>query len=143
VHPIEPGGTCVAQTVERVGLIPSPPRGLWSRLRRVRDPDWALVYIAAILSLHARNYLEIAGIDVSGDAAVLCTLYQGGESDVRARRLVARRDREPGAMPAASDEMGPWVGRYLEFIREALARGDAPSRYAAAPAREPFPSRLP
>ena len=30
---------------------------------------------------HADNYLKIAGVDISEDVGVLCTLYQGGNSE--------------------------------------------------------------
>jgi hypothetical protein len=54
---------------------------------------------------------------------VFCTLYQGGDSAERARRLADRRLRDPGAMPRAADEMGPWVAEHIDFVRAALRAG--------------------
>jgi hypothetical protein len=122
VHPCELGRTSDAERAEEAGLVPYAPEGAFSRLRILRHPEGALTYIAAILAYHAANYEAIAGVDIRADAAVLCTLYQGGGSEARAARLARRRAHDPDAAPRAADEMGPWVERQRAFIRALLAR---------------------
>jgi hypothetical protein len=76
---------------------------------------------------HSANYLKIAGVDISGNVGVLCTLYQGGNSEERAARLAERRKKDPKAQPIAADEMGPWVEKNMDFVRQVTAcRGDFP-----------------
>ncbi|MGH2923564.1 MAG: DUF1402 family protein [Solirubrobacterales bacterium] len=144
VHPLEPRGPSAAERAERSGLILSPPRNALERLRRIRDPDWAVVYVAAILAHHARNYAEIAGVRIGDAPGILCTLYQGGDSVGRARRLAVRRRRDRSAMPREGDEMGPWVRRNLAFIRP-LLDGEAAERVVgrrAEPAAASAPRAL-
>jgi hypothetical protein len=134
VHPWEPGRTTAAERAEEAGLVPFAPGGVRSRLRILRRPEGAIIYIAAILAYHAANYEAIAGVDVRADPAVMCTLYPGGNSEARAKRLARRRAKHPGAMPRAADEMGPWVDRQRAFIRALLDFRRAPRRPAPRPA---------
>jgi uncharacterized protein DUF1402 len=120
VHPCELAGESDAERAERAGLVPFSPGGAVRRLRVLRRPEGALAYIAAILAYHAENYETIAGVDIRGDAGVLCTLYQGGSSEARAARLARRRAGNPDAMPRAADEMGPWVMSQRAFIAALL-----------------------
>ena len=129
VHPLELGRKSDAERAEEAGLTPFTPGGAVGRLRILRRPGGALVYIAAILAYHAANYESIAGVDIRADPAVLCTLYQGGASEARARRLARRRARDLGAKPHAGDEMGPWVETQRVFIRGLLA---TPGAFVAA-----------
>jgi hypothetical protein len=122
VHPCEVGRKSDAKRAEEAELAPFTPRGPVSRLRILRRPEGALLYIAAILAYHAENYETIAGVDIRRDPAILCTLYQGGASDLRAARLARRRARDPGALPIVGDEMGPWVEAHRGFIRGLLER---------------------
>jgi hypothetical protein len=119
-----------AQRVEDEGRVQPPARSHWQRLRRLRDPVWAIAYIAAIMRRHADVYLRIAGVDISADSAVLCTLYQGGRSEPRAERLAARRALDSSATPIPANEMGPWIWQHLSFIECVL---DAMSGLAAQP----------
>jgi hypothetical protein len=120
VHPREMFRPSTAEQVEARGLVSVPTSSTLQRMRRLRQPRWAIAYVAAILRMHADNYRRIARVDVTRDPAVLCTLYQGGKSETRARRFVARRRLDPGARPAPADEMGPWVQREADFIRRLL-----------------------
>jgi hypothetical protein len=131
VHPYEIGRKSDAKRAEEAGLAPFAPRGPVSRLRILRRPEGALVYITAILAYHARNYESIAGVDIREDPAILCTLYQGGASELRAARLARRRAEDPSAKPIPGDEMGPWVGTQLAFVRGLL---EQPAPVAPAPA---------
>ena len=131
VHPCELGRKSDAKRAEEAGLAPFSPRGPVSRLRILRRPEGALVYIAAILAYHARNYESIAGVDIRQDPAILCTLYQGGASELRAARLARRRAEDPGAKPVPGDEMGPWVETQLAFIQALL---EQPAPIVTAPA---------
>ena len=108
-----------AMKVELEGRIPGAS-GLRERLGRLRDPSWAIQYVAAIQSRHADVYLRLASVRIRHDIAVLCTLYQGGDSELRAARLADRRSRDPTAMPRAGNDMGPWVVTNLEFVRRLI-----------------------
>src|SRR6478736_3859531 len=123
VRPSRLGGPSAAELAERAGLVPFSPATALARWRLLQRPDSAIIYISAILASHAADYREIAGVEISDDPAVLCTLYQGGDSAERARRLADRRLRNPGAMPRAADEMGPWVAEHIDFVRAALRAG--------------------
>jgi hypothetical protein len=136
VHPFQLARKSAARRAEEAGLVPFAPAGPVSRLRILRRPEGALAYIAAILAYHAANYEAIAGVDIRGDAPVLCTLYQGGDSEVRAARLARRRALDPGARPRAADEMGPWVASHRGFIRALLTQ---PARVPPAAALRPAP----
>jgi Protein of unknown function (DUF1402) len=131
VRPSCLGGPSAAELAERAGLVPFSPTSSLARWRLLRRPDSAIIYISAILASHAADYREVAGVEISEDPAVLCTLYQGGNSAERARRLADRRLRDPGAMPRAADEMGPWVAEHIDFVRAALRAG---------PSSQPRPS---
>jgi hypothetical protein len=120
VRPSRLGDLSAAELAEEAGLVPFSPGGALARWRLLRRPDSAIVYIAAILACHAADYREIAGVEIGDEPAVLCTLYQGGDSAERARRLAARRRQDPGAMPRPADEMGPWVAEHMDFVRSAL-----------------------
>ena len=124
VRPTRLGGLSAAELAERAGLVPFSPESPLARWRLLRRPDSAIVYIAAILAHHAADYRQIAGVEIADDPAVLCTLYQGGESAERARRLADRRLRAPRTMPRAADEMGLWVAANIDFVRATL-RGAA------------------
>jgi hypothetical protein len=139
VHPCEVGRKSDAKRAEEAGLAPFAPRGPLSRLRILRRPEGALVYIAAILAYHARNYETIADVDIRRDPAILCTLYQGGASELRAARLARRRARDPGALPIVGDEMGPWVETHRVFLRGLLEQ-PAPLVAAARVPEKPIPS---
>ena len=123
VRPSRLGGPSAAELAERAGLVPFSPASALARWRLLQRTDSAIIYISAILASHAADYREIAGVEISDDPAVLCTLYQGGDSAERARRLADRRLRDPGAMPRAADEMGPWVAEHIDFVRAALRAG--------------------
>jgi Protein of unknown function (DUF1402) len=122
VRPVHMFGTrSEAEKVEAEGLVDGRSRSATRRLALLRDPDLAIQYIGAIMRRHADNYLTIAGVDIGDDPAVLCTLYQGGHSEARAKRLLARRSEAPDAAPIPADEMGPWAGHHLRFLRGLLA----------------------
>ena len=109
------GEECVAEKVEDEGLVPYPkirqpvviipPVGslqypaLYTpisrqimisadREQRLREPATAIMYIAAIMNHHARNYerlaeypkLQAEDYDIRKDVGVLCQLYQAGRS---------------------------------------------------------------
>jgi Protein of unknown function (DUF1402) len=123
VHPGEFWEKSEAEKVEIEGRVTPPAKSVSERSQRLMDPEWAIVYIAAIMDRHADNYQKIANENVRKDPAVLCTLYQGGHSEDRAKRFAERRKADPKAHPVAADEMGPWVQRWLPFIRTLLANG--------------------
>jgi len=58
------------------------------REQRLREPATAIMYIAAIMNHHARNYerlaeypkLQAEDYDIRKDVGVLCQLYQAGRS---------------------------------------------------------------
>ncbi len=140
VRPCRFGGPSAAELAERAGLVPFAPASALARWRLLRRPDSAIIYISAILASHAADYREIAGVEISDDPAVLCTLYQGGKSAERARRLARRRLRDPGAIPRAADEMGPWVAEHIDFVRAALRAGPSPRPGPInVPISRPFP----
>lgn len=120
IRPFRPWGPSDAERAERARLLPYRPRNGFARLQLLRRPEAAIAYTAAILALYAADYRRIAGVEIGGDPAVLCTLWQGGESVERARRLARRRANDPAASPRGADEMGPWVGRHAGFIRSVL-----------------------
>lgn len=122
VHPCELGRKSDARRAEEAGLLPFTVGGPVRRMRLLRRSDAALAYIAAILAYHASNYESIAGVDIRSDPAILCTLYQGGASELRATRLARRRVSDPDAKPVPGDEMGPWVQAQHAFIGALLAR---------------------
>jgi Protein of unknown function (DUF1402) len=117
-----------AEKVEEIGLVQVEPGSAWLRLRRLRQPRWAIRYVAAIMRRHADNYLRIAGVDISDNPGVLCTLHQGGNSEKRAARLARRRRTDPEAAPSPADEMGLWVERHADFLRSLV--GDDPPLHA-------------
>ncbi len=119
VHPTELLGKSEAERVEEESRVAPPASGTEERTNRLRQPRWAITYIAAIMRRHADNYRNIAGVDISSNTGVLCTLYQGGNSEERARRLAERR-RDPNVQPMTADTMGPWVVRNIDFIRGLL-----------------------
>jgi hypothetical protein len=117
VHVTETFGKSEAEKVEEEGRIAPVPKDAEERSTRLHDPKTAITYIAAIMRRHADNYLKIAGVDISRNVGVLCTLYQGGNSEARAQRLADRRKLDPRAEPQAGDEMGPWVEANIATIR--------------------------
>jgi lipoprotein-anchoring transpeptidase ErfK/SrfK len=116
VHPYEKIGKSEAEKVEEEKRV-SVAKDSEERVSRLRDPKWAITYIAAIMRRHADNYMKIAGVDISKNVGVLCTLYQGGKSEERAAKLAERRKTDPTAQPMPGDEMGPWVEKNIETIR--------------------------
>lgn len=101
------------RSVERSG-------GALRRLRRLRDPQWAIEYIAAILGHHADTYEALAGVAIREDVGVLCTLYQGGESERRALKFARGHADDPSARPSPGNDMGPWVARNIAFVSSLL-----------------------
>jgi hypothetical protein len=148
------GEECVAEVVENEGLVPFPQfrqqlltlqlaggldpssftllelQSLISvdREERLREPATAIMYIAAIMDHHARNYEKLAeypklqaqDYDIRKDVGVLCQLYQAGDSQRTApifeKRFIANRN----ARPIVGDEMGKWVRNNINFVRNLL-----------------------
>jgi hypothetical protein len=125
VHPWEPTGKSEAEKVEAEQLVP-PAKDLGEREQRLQQPGWSVTYIAAIMGRHAKNYQNIAGVDIRSNVGVLCTLYQGGHSEDRAKNLAERRKKDPTAQPVTADTMGPWVVQYLDWIRQTMGCFPAP-----------------
>ena len=115
------------------------PSIILARGERLQDPSWAIVYIAAILSRHASDYQE-QGFYIRNNPGVLCTLYQGGNSEERSdakakerkaadeeREAIARRGGDPSSIPPVqpqpADNMGPWVVKNLSYIQALLRQG--------------------
>jgi hypothetical protein len=126
VHPTETFGKSEAEKVEDEGKVAPKPKDTDERMVRLKQPKWAAIYIAAIMRRHADNYLTIAGVDISNNVGVLCTLYQGGHSEERAKKLAEKRKLDPTAQPQPGDEMGPWVVQNLETIKGMLNPGPRP-----------------
>jgi hypothetical protein len=120
VHPFKIWGPCAAAEAEEAGLVPRPPNGLFGRIPRVRLTDWSVFYTGAVLALHASHYNTIAGVQISHDPAVLCTLFHGGDSRERAERLRKRREIDAAACPVVADEMGCWVQEHLDWIQSMI-----------------------
>jgi hypothetical protein len=123
------GGKSDAESAEDAGLIEKPDSDDASqrdqlRGERLMKPGWAIQYAAAIMRWHADNYLKIAGVDISGDASLLCTLFQTGGSEERAAKLAERIKEDPDAKPAANDQMGAWVNTNLGDISALLVKKD-------------------
>jgi hypothetical protein len=104
-----------AKEVERSGHHPTPVDDA-DRDRQLHDPTGAILYIVSIMRRDADNYLAIASVDIIKDVGVLCTLYQGGDSEGRARKLAARRKTDPKAMPVPADDMSRWVLANIDTI---------------------------
>lgn len=115
VHPTEFIGKSEAQKVEDEKRVPAAA-DTDARQKRLAQAAWSIVYIAAIMQRHTENYKKIAGVDISDNIGVLCTLYQGGHSEERAKKLADRRKTDPKAQPVAADSMGPWVERNIKFV---------------------------
>ena len=157
VHPDSSifGEECVAEVVENERLVPFPKirqevviyppvnalqdssfftpiarQGLIDRDRaqRLREPATAIMYIAAIMDHHAKNYeklaeypaLKAAGYDIRQDVGVLCQLYQAGNSQKSASGFQTRLRANPNARPIVGDEMGKWVRNNINFVRDLL-----------------------
>jgi hypothetical protein len=149
------GGECVAEVVENEGLVPFPkirqevvifpPVGALqdpsflapiarqnlinsARAKRLKEPATAIMYIAAIMHHHAKNYeklaeypaLKAAGYDIRQDVGVLCQLYQAGNSQRSAPNFQIRLRANPEARPIVGDEMGKWVRNNINFVRDLL-----------------------
>jgi hypothetical protein len=123
VHPLEIDKTSAAEIVEHEGRMPALS-GSELRRERVKDPDWAIEYIGAIMAHHADAYRKIASVDIRKDVAVLCTLYNTGDSEVRAAALAAHKQdaRHAGkkAPMPRPNSMGLWVEQWIPFIRGLL-----------------------
>jgi hypothetical protein len=123
VHPLEINKTSAAEIVEHEGRMPALS-GSELRRERVKDPDWAIEYIGAIMAHHADAYRKIASVDIRKDVAVLCTLYNTGDSEVRAAALAAHKQdaRHAGkkAPMPRPNSMGLWVEQWIPFIRGLL-----------------------
>jgi hypothetical protein len=128
VRPVCLMGTSEAEKVEAAGLLTPDDRTALGRFRRLRDPDWAIRYIAAIMRRHADNYAAIANVEIGALPAILCTLYQGGRSEARAKRFVARRARGACTMPVAGDEMGRWTEQHRLYLERLLGEERAETR---------------
>ena len=123
-----------AEKVEMAGLVPQIfqlPRlaQVPERWERLQQPGYAIVYIAAIMSRHASDY-QAQGFYIRNNPGVLCTLYQGGNSEGRAankareRESVVREGGDPSSVqPQAADEMGPWVEDNLSYIQALIRQG--------------------
>jgi hypothetical protein len=123
------GGKSDAEAAEDAGLIEKPDAEEASqrdelRGERLMKPGWAIQYAAAIMRFHADNYMKIAGVDISSDASLLCTLFQTGGSEERAGRLAERLKDDPTAKPSANDKMGAWVNTNLGDITALLVKKD-------------------
>jgi hypothetical protein len=125
VHPFEYFAKSEAEKVEDAGMVPKS-KDSDERQAKLKDPGTAVDYIAAIMARHATNYQTIAGVDIKSDVGVLCTLYQGGHSEERAKKLAERRKTDPNARPQAADRMGPWVVSNLDWVRRTMACTSAP-----------------
>ena len=126
VHVSEGFGKSEAEKVEDEKRVAPAAPDSDARKTRLQQPKWAVIYIAAIMRRHADNYLKIAGVDISNNVGVLCTLYQGGHSEERAQKLAEKRKLDPKAQPQAGDEMGPWVEKNLDSIKGLLNPGPRP-----------------
>jgi hypothetical protein len=145
-----PFGDIEAAKVEGDGEGKVPAAGgRVARYRRLRQPEWAITYIAAIMARHADNYETIAQVDIRDNVGVLCTLYHGGNSEERAKKLAANRlaavacaralknttDFQAlngakrgklltllrgNAQPQPGDAMGPWVEKWRSWIDQLL-----------------------
>ncbi len=111
-----------AFTLWREGKVPSGYVPVFD----TRKPKIAIVYIAAIMNESAENYERIAGVNIRKNVGVLNTLYQTGESKLRAEKLrdlrktdIAnkRQPRPPEVPPKA---MGEYVENYRAYIRTVL-----------------------
>ncbi len=113
-------GEAESDKVEEEGLI-TPAENQLARGKRLQQPPWAILYIAAIMRRHANVYKNIAGVDISDDPGILCTLYQAGRSEERAQKLAERRKKDPTAMPSMGTiEMGMWVENNRPWIEGLL-----------------------
>lgn len=119
VHLREVTGKSEAEKVEEAQLVPAA-KDANEREQRLQQPGWSVAYIAAIMSRHATNYQNTAGVDIRSNVGVLCTLYQGGHSEDRAKKLAERRKKDPTAQPIAADTMGPWVVQHLDWIKQTM-----------------------
>jgi hypothetical protein len=123
VHPYEHIGKSEAEKVEEEKRVPAS-KDKEERTQRLKQADQAITYIAAIMQRHADNYKKIAGVDITNNPGVLCTLYQGGKSEERAQKLAEKRKKDPNAQPMPGDEMGPWVEQNMDFIKGLCMLGD-------------------
>jgi hypothetical protein len=123
VHPYEYIGKSEAEKVEEEKRVPAS-KDKEERTQRLKQADQAITYIAAIMQRHADNYKKIAGVDITNNPGVLCTLYQGGKSEERAQKLAEKRKKDPNAQPMVGDEMGPWVEQNMDFIKSLCTVGD-------------------
>ena len=124
VHVTEWSGKSEAAKVEDEKRVTPPSKDSDELAKRLQQTGWAITYIAAIMQRHADNYKKIAGVDITNNPGALCTLYQGGKSEERAKKLADRRKTDPKAQPIAADEMGPWVEKNMSFIRDLCILGD-------------------
>jgi len=141
VHPDERFKKSEAEKVEEERRV-TPATSVNERATRLRQPDWAIAYIAAIMARHAENYKKIAGFDISRNSGVLCTLYQCGDSEGRAQKLADRRKTDPAAQPVPGDRMAHWVARHQSFIRETLGPEPAPAPTPSPTSPTPPPPSL-
>jgi hypothetical protein len=123
VRPIRFLQPAYAELVEREQSV-RQPIGTLRRVIRLRDPGSAIEYVAAILGHHAAVYEDLAGVEIRNDVGVLCTLYQGGDSERRAKRFADGRASDPSARPRPGNDMGPWVARNLDFLSSLLRAED-------------------
>ncbi len=111
-----------AEKIEKETNIPAAKNSR-DRCKRLIDPVWAVRYIAAFMSIHKKNYLKIAGVQIGGRPEILATLFHTGKSEEKAKSLKKRRveaakkkKKLPVPMP---DEMGRWVRdnrKNIEFL---------------------------
>jgi Protein of unknown function (DUF1402) len=96
--------------------------------KMLSDPRIAIEYIAAAQDEHARNY-EKYGMDIRSNAPVLATLYQTGNSHLKAPALakIRARERLEGkseqelSQPQASERaMGSFVRDNADYIDNLL-----------------------
>ena len=115
----------VAEKAEQAGFIEKPDTDNENEAGNIRGErlgkgGWALRYAGAIMRLHAKNYMEIAHVDISKDAGVLCTLFNTGDSEEKAKAFAEKLASDPNAKPQPNDTMGQWVNDHASDIKELL-----------------------
>ncbi|MGF1938645.1 MAG: hypothetical protein RM347_030520 [Nostoc sp. ChiQUE02] len=161
IHPY-PGD--VAEKVEKEGRVTplnskKPQIGLIGpRSDRLRNPEWAIIYIGAILDRAADIYEASAKsfarkdeqedkpprpiYNVRDQAGILGTLYQGGKVEQRSNNFENRRTQKPETVPQMNinEKLGPWISQYRWWIRDLLEKNGCPPQ-GFAPRQQIGPQR--